>query len=297
MNVLVGVDGSERSCEAVEFAAQLLDSERDQVFLYCSAPHASSEVSTGATPVSEAADTLAERIFVAAKDALPLALRATVRTVTGVRKPAEGMMAAAENVHADLLVVGAHDVSKSLPLFVGGSTRTVAHQAQIPVLVVRPKKQASTHPFKLCIACDDGRWQHALNTANQLTWPEDTETILLHAVESEDVETVDEARTLEPFRQRLKEEHQTLLDELQQTADAPTKGRSLPKSLSSPKFDIVRGSAVDKIIEHAKIHETDLIIVAARRLGPMDRLLGSATEGLLLRSPCSLLVVHEPLPV
>jgi nucleotide-binding universal stress UspA family protein len=49
---------------------------------------------------------------------------------------------------------------------------------------------------------------------------------------------------------------------------------------------------VKQLVETVNSTAADLIVVGARNLGPIGRLLGSTTEGLLARCPCSLLVVH-----
>ena len=49
----------------------------------------------------------------------------------------------------------------------------------------------------------------------------------------------------------------------------------------------------DEIIDKVKSADVDLLVLSSRKLGVIGRLLGSTTESLLSRCPCSLLIVHD----
>ena len=55
---------------------------------------------------------------------------------------------------------------------------------------------------------------------------------------------------------------------------------------------VVHGHVVEQIIKTVEAEAIDLVVVGARQLGPLARLLGSTTEGLLLQAPCAILLVH-----
>jgi nucleotide-binding universal stress UspA family protein len=59
-----------------------------------------------------------------------------VTTVVGLGDPAQGILQAAEECGADLIVVGAHDGGSFSRLFSGNTGDTVAHKAHADVLVV-----------------------------------------------------------------------------------------------------------------------------------------------------------------
>ncbi len=53
------------------------------------------------------------------------------------------------------------------------------------------------------------------------------------------------------------------------------------------------GPRVDTIVEVAKSEQSDLIVIGARGLGKIKRvMLGSTSEGVVHQAPCAVLVVH-----
>ena len=59
--------------------------------------------------------------------------------------------------------------------------------------------------------------------------------------------------------------------------------------------DTLLGSAAGALIETAREWEADLLTVGSHGFSGIERwLLGSVSEGVLQRSPCSVLVVREP---
>jgi nucleotide-binding universal stress UspA family protein len=144
VNVLIGVDGSEGSHEAVRQVGRLLAGGRDRVALYYRPPRVDSDPS-GSRPdlAPRLRDTLAEGVFGRAIEFLPASLRANVETIIGSGSPAAGLVAAAEQWPADLIAVGARGIGPIKRLLVGSVSTTVARTARIPVLVARPATTAS----------------------------------------------------------------------------------------------------------------------------------------------------------
>ena len=68
---------------------------------------------------------------------------------------------------------------------------------------------------------------------------------------------------------------------------------TMPALIRDASFEVAQGHVVETIIKKVRDDQIDLLVVGARRLGRIGRLLGSTTEGLLAQCPCSLLIVHD----
>jgi nucleotide-binding universal stress UspA family protein len=136
--IVVGTDGSDRSLLAVNRAAQI--AERWEAELH---------VVSAAAPVSMGGDPVAPNAFdvmrfsdsnarVATKlgHDLCVARQITVIEHTVIGEPASVLMSVAEDVGADLIVVGNRGMTGKLRLFTGSVPNRVAHHAEVDVLIV-----------------------------------------------------------------------------------------------------------------------------------------------------------------
>jgi nucleotide-binding universal stress UspA family protein len=301
MKVLVGIDGSDRSYHALRYASSLLSAKADSLLLCFSPPtfQLASNTELPANVGEQASDALATVIFDRAKKQLSPAMQSVTRTLLEHGKPVEGLLAASEREDVDLIVVGAHGAKRTLSFFLGGTARAVAHHATKPVLVVRGEADPRGDEMRVLIACDQDRWQSAANVLQHLSWPKHTRATLFHVVESLDDQHVhylsaDDGSTI-PHAQKL-------LQACRETAERNKEERARqlqvvphagPSILRGAEVEVAQGHAAEKIIQKVECDGTDLVVVGARTLGPLGRLLGSTTEALLIRCPCSLLIVHD----
>ena len=171
MNVLVGVDGSQRSYAAIRFVSRLLSPERDRFTFHFTPPKirlsGSAQVEVETQQRAEAA--LIESVLAEACQSLPEAFQAQVQTLAGQQRPDRGLLLAAEQTHSDLIVVGAQSGSHRLRFLMGGVARSVAHNAQRPVLVYRsPPESDEPAPLKVLFAASD---TPECEQATALLWP------------------------------------------------------------------------------------------------------------------------------
>ena len=66
-----------------------------------------------------------------------------------------------------------------------------------------------------------------------------------------------------------------------------------PRLIRSADIEVTQGYVVDEIVEKVEASKADLLVVSSRKLSTLGRLLGSVTEALLTRCPCSLLILHD----
>ena len=299
MKVVAAVDGSPRSFGALKFASRSLSPKCDDITLYFSPPRfllsGKSETTTDLTELAQSA--LAESVFKEAKQHLPATFDSLVSTVQGENTPVNGILAIADKNRADLIVLGAHGATRRLQLFLGGVARGVAHQATQPVLVVRGNEERDSDEMNIMIACDDkSAWQDAAAVLRDFSWPDYATATLFHVVEEMDSQHlsalaeqpfVDSENLVHEYREHVARRTTSTLDRLESAREG------LPQIVRSAQAVVAQGHVVEQIVKKVREDKIDLLVVSARKLGRVRRLLGSTTEALLIQCPCSLLIVHQ----
>lgn len=303
MRVIIGVDGSAGSLAAVRFAARFLEDSVDPIFLYYAPPSASRKDTAVLEPetLHRVEESIVNAVFERAKEQLPLGLRNNVVTVVGKQKPKHGLLVAAEENRADLIVVGSHGVRPLEWLRLGSVSRAIASEAEIPVLVVRHDEQADPldrHDFRVLVTCDRTELANSPKAFIQrFSWPVGTKGEVLTVFESymgEVPEWLQETLAresglapgshFEPFAEEKNQAVKTLHNWCQE----------LPESFRGNTPEMVEGHAGRTIIQRLQESKYDLVVVGARRQGKLERLLlGSTSYAVLNQAPCSVLVVRE----
>ena len=138
-SAIVGVDGSPASLAALEQARRLLsEGGALTAVTVCEERLA---VHTGFEAPRIAADMHAAAVSVQAQAAGALAGVAAAETRLLHGKPMQGLLAAAQEVRADLLAVGSHDHSRAAEIMIGGVAGEILHHAHESVLVARPGRR------------------------------------------------------------------------------------------------------------------------------------------------------------
>jgi nucleotide-binding universal stress UspA family protein len=146
MKVLVATDGSDAAIEAARRAITLLRSDAE-ILLVTVIPDLEDPMETaGGFEGPVVSEEEAEHDFAEAAEAGSDALARTsaalgggveVRVVPGDEEPGHAIVAVAEQVHPDLVVIGSGGRSFFKRLFTGSVSDFVVHHAPCPVLVVR----------------------------------------------------------------------------------------------------------------------------------------------------------------
>ena len=302
MKVVVGIDGTERSYHALEFGSRLLSPKVDDITLYFSPPKLKLSTTSEIAPdlPEMAREALAKSVFAKATARLPDEFHAVVDSIIGHNKPSDGVLAAADEAHADLILIGAHGANRRLPLFVGGSSRKIAHRSQRPVLLVREEQQNARAGLKVLIACQDcGLLGETARILRDFSWPEGTEATLFHVVPTIDEEHIEQlaehAHPSVPNSAGLIEDYRSTIakQRAEKLAELGSGREGLPSIVKNATPKVAQGHVVESIVKEVTHNAIDLVVVDARRLGRLGRLLGSTTEGLLAHCPCSLLVIHQ----
>ena len=300
MHVLVGVDGSQRSYSAIRFISRLLSPERDRFTFHFTPPkiRLSSPAPIELETQQRAEAALIDRVFAEAYEYLPDPFHSQAQTMEGHGRPDRALLLAAEETDADLIVVGAQSGSHRLRFLMGGVARSVAHDAQLPVLVYR-QHSASDDPRRLNVlfaASDTPECERAATVLRGMSWPPGAAGHLMHVLNYVEAERLKEwidragseasATWTQAYVQQIDQEQQRASATLLRLRD------QLPPPFQHRPPRVVHGHVVEQIVKTVEAEAIDLVVVGARQLGPLARLLGSTTEGLLLQAPCAILLVH-----
>ena len=303
MKVLVAVDGSRGSSEAVRQAAQLLAPGKDELALYYSPPTVEVKArEIDAAVLERVRLALDQGVFDQAHAQLPAALHPSVHTIVGTQPAKQGILVAADQWHADLIAIGARGLGPLERLLLGSVSRAVSHGAHAPVLVARERTgRREGEPLRVMAACDSAaQGQPIAELLSRLTWPADAVGQTITVVPSLLVGQVPawlekQVRTsdVKAMAHAWQLEHQTDLQAKRDQMRAFCK--QLPGPFQQTEPLVVEGHPAEKILERAAADRVDVIVLVARETGTIARLLlGSTSEAVLNHAPCSVLIVHAP---
>lgn len=208
---------------------------------------------------------------------------------TRVGVPAEEILNAAEEIGADLIVVGTHGRTGLSRFLTGSVAEVVLRRAKCPVLALRtpdPKHEPGEIRVILHPTDFSDRSADALRVARTLARDQGARLILLHVASNE---ITAEGMAVMPVDPRV---YRELLDEMRGQLEGP--------DLKYPVETQVReGMATAAEIQRAaeELH-SDLIVMGTHgRTGLGRVLMGSVAEGVLRHSSCPVLTVRAALPV
>jgi nucleotide-binding universal stress UspA family protein len=300
MRVLIGVDGSLGSLAGARLVGDLLTATKDQVFLYYSPPGNYERATHDARGTAgDVPSCLTTAVFEKARQHLPAHLAQQSATIVGSGDARQGLLNAAEQCCAKLIVIGSGGAGPLKQPRIGRVARYVAHEANTPVLVVRGLAD-SRKPLHVLLASDGSEASHRLGSLLQeFSWPLGATGHALTVLES-----TPEGKIPEWLMEQLTNEQRAALGRGYFAVDPGEEGRirqevaswygDLPPIFQGRDPVIVPGHVGDQILKAIDAHNTELVVVGARRQGAIRRLLlGSTSEFVLTHAPCSVLVVRE----
>ncbi len=203
-----------------------------------------------------------------------------------VGSPANTILNKAQEMDADLILIGAGNRTGQFRFSGGPTAQTVIEQATQPVLAVRPDHPGIQFWKILCPVDQSGPSAQGLRNAIRLARQFGGELVILTVVP--DVTWVTAAVETGKFADAKAEYESKWRDEFDRfLAEIPTHEVKV-------KIEIRQGAPHEQIIAAAQEHHSDVIIMGATgRTGLVRVLLGSTTRRVLERLPCSLLTVKE----
>lgn len=215
-----------------------------------------------------------------------------VRRAVRVGGISHEILLAAEEAHADLIVLGTKGLSGLNRFLLGSTARTVARHASCSVLVARGQAEG----IRSVVLAVDGS-EHSIRAIQflaRLPLPATTRIVVAHVVRpyhplSERLEALPGGRArfepkIEAARRHQQEAAEGLVHSVCEQLTA-TGRHVVPAALT--------GDPAEAILKLAESEQADLIVAGARGVSPIAGLLvGSVAEALLQGAPCSVLLVR-----
>jgi nucleotide-binding universal stress UspA family protein len=197
----------------------------------------------------------------------------------------------ADQLPADLLVLGTHGRSGFERLFLGSVTEKVLRTTRTPVMTIPPPvTQPGPALYKtiLCPLDFSEASRRALDYALSLAQEADARLILLHVIESLLGETGASEMghlSVAEFDRYLEEDAVAQLKSI-----VPEEARVW----SAPEERVIRGRAYREIVKIAKNEGAELIVMGVQGRGALDRLVfGSTTHHVIRDAGCPVLTVRS----
>ena len=186
MKAVVGIDGSENSFDAIVQACRMLDPERDCLALYSAMPHVQVGIPAAHDVAERGRAKLSQSILARAALHVPEAWKGRFQRIVGADDPSRGILNTAEELAADLIVVGTHGLGGLGRLLVGSVSRKVIHGSTVPVMVARKrshaKEQTGLHVLLACESLATGRQLSVV--LSRFAWPSGTVAEVVHVAQA-----------------------------------------------------------------------------------------------------------------
>ena len=293
MKILLGVDGSASSLDAVRMAGRLVDPARDQIAVYFSPMELEKRLLGRSRRIVDGA---AAALFEEACSLLPAGFVKPPEMIASSKSAAVGLLEAAAGWGADLLVVGARGHGSIERFLLGSVSRAVVHGANLPVLVVRGAPPADRGP-KTLVCQHPASADAVAGTVGRLHWPNNTVGAVIGVTESmlagplpswleKTVRDPDTAAIADAWQQEHDSDVAAIGDSLAAfQSTLPAAFRTLPPI-------IVEGNPGEQILARAKQDGFDLIVVGRTPSDTLTRwLLGSTSEAVLTNATASVLII------
>ena len=213
-----------------------------------------------------------------------------VETDVAMGDPRAEIVRLADEWGADLLVLGARGLGLVKRFLLGSVSLAVARHARCPVLVVkgRPRKLGS-----VLVAMDGSEDSfQAVRFLQSLALPRQTKVRLLSVVELPRYPSSAPKSVHGQIVRMLKELEAERRGELEKVLERAAS--HLDDKITRITRSTPTGNPADEIVATADDHDADLIVVGARGLGGIARLLlGSVSERVLGHARCPVLIVKE----
>ena len=170
MKILIGVDGSASSLDAVRLVARLVDPASDAIAVYFSPLELEKRLPGRPRRIVEGA---AAALFEEACSLLPGGFVQPIEMIASSKSAAVGLLESAAEWRADIIVVGARGHGSVERFLLGSVSRAVVHGAGLPVLIARGAPSADRGP-KVLVCHRPASAGAVAATMGMLHWPTST---------------------------------------------------------------------------------------------------------------------------
>lgn len=303
MTILAATDGSpdSRVAQQAIFALPLATPPTVHLLSVTSIPIPMSELAVEEALLEEAREyqktEVAQRI---AAEAAAISPRCeAVATELRLGDPGTEIVAAADHIHADLIVLGAHGASAIRRFLLGSVSEYVCHHASCPVLVVRldapradgsqpessPPSPPVPRPIRRILFAIDGSdlCQAAVETFSKLPLGPEVEVTLISVQSTINPARMDIVQTVGGLWSNVTAKQRGQMEWAEET---------LRKVTPNVESILVEGAQIaHEILLKAEERQADLIVMGDRGRSPLSRFfLGSVSNTVLRHAHCSVWV-------
>ncbi len=220
------------------------------------------------------------------------AWRVTAQATYG--SPAWEILSKANEIKADLIVVGSHGRTAVGRLFLGSISNKVLTEAHCSVRVARGKIEVDPVPSRIVIGFDGSPGAHAaVEAVASRHWREQSEVKLVAVCDPITPSAI--GRFVPPIANWVEKANEGEREWLEKLAESPL--RKLQEAGLTTTFLIEAGNPKQVLIEEARGWHADSIFLGANRFGSrVERfLLGSVSAAIAARAHCSVEVIRKQL--
>lgn len=200
--------------------------------------------------------------------------------------PAWEIIAKADEIAADLIVIGSHGKGTIERLVLGSVSQKVLTSAECSVRIARGKVETDPAPIRLLVGFDGSKGADvAVGNIAARVWPAGTEAILFAATEPLKPSLI--GALVPPIGETVDEINEAEQQWLRQRAESAIE--KLRNAGISAEFEIGIGNPKSLLVEKAEVWGADCIFVGANAYGSrLERfLLGSTSAAVAERAHCS----------
>lgn len=218
----------------------------------------------------------------------------TITAQADYGSPAWGIITKANEIKADLIVVGSHGRSAVGRFFLGSISNKVLNEARCSVRVARGKVEVDPVPSQILIGFDGSQGADAaVEAVASRNWREQSEVHLLAVADPITPSAI--SRFVPPISDWVEEANEGEREWLKDLAEEAME--KLQTAGLKTTFTIEAGNPKQLLVEEAERLHADAIFVGANRFGSrLERfILGSVSAAVAARAHCSVEVVRQPI--
>jgi nucleotide-binding universal stress UspA family protein len=291
MKILLATDGSENSEKAAEFLNRLNLTPEDEIIVL----HVISKVpfkddrQSYYESLKKIKEEIGSKILDSTINKLKIKGRISTSLIDGY--PDKVIVDMADELKADLIIMGARGIKGIKSLFLGSTTRSVSINSTRPILAIKPSPWVSKGGIKILYATDGSKY--AIETGRLLTaipFPKNTEITIFNVISTSFID-IPERYWME-VDDKIKEEIAKIREVEFGIADRIIEEA---KSLLREKFSKITvsikfGDPSLEILSASEALNADIIAVGSSGIRGIKGMLGSVSRSVLGDAKCSVLI-------
>lgn len=291
MKILLATDGSENSEKAAEFLNRLDLTHEDEIIVL----HVISKVpfkddrQSYYESLKKIKEEIGSKILDSTINKLKVNGRISTSLIDGY--PDKMIVDTADELKADLIVMGARGIKGIKSLLLGSTTRSVSINSTKPILAIKSSPRESKGGIKILYATDGSKY--AIETGRLLTaipFPENTEITIFNVISTSFID-IPERYWME-VDDKIKEEIAKIREAEFAIADRIIEEA---KSLLREKFSKITvsikfGDPSLEILSASEALNADIIAVGSSGIRGFKGMLGSVSRSVLGDAKCSVLI-------